>query len=128
MTDIMIIIFSGIATIFIFLAAIGILRMPDFYLRLSITVKATTLGIGLMLVSAAIFFADVSTTSKVLSIVFFLVLTAPVAAQMIGRAAYFIGVPLWKNSVADELKNKYDLETHELSSGTKEGDKEGKVE
>jgi len=123
MNVIIIILLSGIATIFIFLAAIGILRMPDFFLRLSVTVKATTLGIGLMLVAAAMFFGEMATTSKVLSIIFFLVLTAPVAAQMIGRTAYFIGVPLWKGSVLDELKNQYDMKTHELSSGAEDEDK-----
>lgn len=122
MNDILIIVFSGIATIFIFLAAIGMLRMPDFYLRLSVTVKATTMGIGIMLVSAALFFGDIATTSKVVAIIFFLVLTAPVAAQMIGRTAYIIGIPLWKNSVLDELKNMYSRKTHALSSETKEED------
>lgn len=121
MNDFIIIALCGIATIFILLAAIGILRMPDFYLRLSVTVKATTFGIGLILVAAAIFFGDTSTTTKVMSIIFFLVLTAPVAAHMIGRAAYFIGVPLWKKSVLDELKHKYNMETHELSSMEKTG-------
>ena len=120
MNDIVTITLSGISTVFIFLAAVGIVRMPDFYLRLSVTVKATTLGIGLMLVAAAIFFGDTATTSKVVAIIFFLVLTAPVAAQMIGRTAYLIGTPLWKNSVLDELKNKYDMKTHALSNGKAE--------
>lgn len=126
MNAIMVILLSGISTIFIFLAAVGLLRMPDFYLRLSVTVKATTFGIGLMLLAAAIFFGEMATTTKTLSIIFFLVLTAPVAAQMIGRTAYFIGVPLWEGSVLDELKNKYNAKTHALSSG--EEDESGKRE
>lgn len=125
MSDIVIIILSGISSMFIFLAAVGILRMPDFYLRLSVTVKATTLGIGLMLAAAAIFFGDTATSSKVVAIIFFLVLTAPVAAQMIGRTAYLIGTPLWKKSVLDELKGKYDMKTHALSG--EEGVEGGKV-
>jgi multicomponent Na+:H+ antiporter subunit G len=116
MKELAIIILSGTGTIFIVLAAIGIMRMPDFYLRLSVTVKATTLGVGMMLVSAAIFFGEVSTTSKSVSIIFFLILTAPVAAHMIGRASYFTGVPMWKKSVLDELKHKYDEKTSELRS------------
>lgn len=127
MNDILIIVFSGIATIFIFLAAIGMLRMPDFYLRLSVTVKATTMGIGIMLVGAALFFGDISTTSKVVAIIFFLLLTAPVAAQMIARTAYIIGVPLWKNSVFDELKNMYNRTTHELSSDKADGNGDGQT-
>lgn len=116
MKDISIIALSGTATIFILLAAVGIIRMPDFYLRLSVTVKATTLGVGMMLVAAAIFFGEISTTSKSLAIIFFLILTAPVAAHMIGRAAYSTGVPLWEKSVLDELKDKYNEDTGELGS------------
>ena len=105
-----------IGTISILAASIGIVRMPDFYLRLSVTIKAATLGIGLMLIAASIFFDEVSVTTKVVAIIFFLFLTAPVGAHMIGRASYFIGVPLWKDSVIDELKGQYDKSSHELES------------
>jgi multicomponent Na+:H+ antiporter subunit G len=40
-----------------------------------------------------------------LIIVFFLA-TAPVAAHMIGRAAYEVGVELWKGTVIDEWKSR----------------------
>lgn len=116
MNDLLIVILGIIGSIAILIAAIGILRMPDFYLRLSVTIKAATLGIGLLLMAAAIFFGEISVTTKVLAITFFLVLTAPVAAHMIGRASYFIGTPLWKESVLDELKDKYDKVSHELGS------------
>ena len=117
MSDILIMILSFIGSLAILIAAIGILRMPDFYLRLSVTVKAATLGIGLLLMGAAIYFSELSVTTKTLAILFFLVLTAPVAAHMIGRTAYFIGTPLWKDSVIDELKGQYLKDTHELMSG-----------
>ena len=42
-------------------------------------------------------------------------LTAPVAAHMIGRAAYFDKTPLWNGTKFDELKGKYDESTHDLS-------------
>jgi multicomponent Na+:H+ antiporter subunit G len=50
----------------------------------------------------------------VLTIAFFF-LTAPVAAHMIGRAAYFIGVPLWQGTIVDELSGHYDRRTHGLA-------------
>jgi len=43
-------------------------------------------------------------------------MTAPVAAHMIARAAYIAGVPLWKQSVADQLCNRYDRCTCTLES------------
>jgi multicomponent Na+:H+ antiporter subunit G len=116
MVDIVIMILSALGSIFILLAAIGIVRMPDLYLRISVTTKAATLGIGLILLAAAVFFGDFSVTSRVVAIIFFLLLTAPVGAHMIGRASYFIGTPLWKNSVMDDLKGKYEKDTHELNS------------
>ncbi len=116
MTDLIIMLLSTIGALFILMASIGMLRMPDFYGRLSVTTKATTLGIGLALVATAVYFDLSSITSKVVAIIFFLFLTAPVAAHTIGRAAYFIGIKLWEGSVIDELKGRYNKETHELSS------------
>lgn len=102
--------------LFILLAAIGLIRMPDFYLRLSVTTKAATLGIGLMLCGAAIYFNDISVTSRVFAIIIFLFLTAPVGAHMIGRSSYFIGTKLWKKSIIDELKDQYEQDSHILKS------------
>jgi multicomponent Na+:H+ antiporter subunit G len=35
---------------------------------------------------------------------------------MIGRAAYFVGVPLWEETIVDELQGQYDRQTHTLQS------------
>jgi len=120
MIDIILAILSTIGALSILFAAIGILRMPDFYLRLSVTVKASTLGVGLLLICAAIMFPDVSVTTKAIAIIFFLIITAPIAAHMIGRAAYFTGTPLWKDTIIDELEGMYNEETHELESEEEE--------
>lgn len=116
MTDIIIAILSTVGAFAILFASIGILRMPDFFLRLSTTVKAATLGSGLLLLSAAIYFPEISVTTKAIAIIFFLVLTAPVSAHMIGRAAYFIGTKLWDGTVMDDLEGMYDHESHRLRS------------
>jgi len=116
MSDILIAIFATLGTIFVFLAAVGLVRMPDTYLRISVTTKAATLGIGLILIAAAIYFNELSITSRVLAIILFIFLTAPVGAHLIGRASYFTGVKLWKKSVMDDLEGKYKKTTHKLSS------------
>ncbi|KGE15606.1 monovalent cation/H(+) antiporter subunit G [Sphingobacterium deserti] len=122
MIDIILAILSSIGALSILFASIGILRMPDFYLRLSVTVKASTLGVGLLLICAAIMFPDVSVTTKAIAIIFFLIITAPIAAHMIGRSAYFTGTPLWKDTVIDELAGMYNKETHELESKEEEAE------
>lgn len=116
MTDIIIGTLASFGAIFVFLAAVGMIRMPDTYLRISVTTKAATLGIGLLLVAAAVYFEDLSITTKVLAIILFILLTAPVSAHLIGRASYFSGVKLWKNSVLDDLAGKYDKTSHKLRS------------
>lgn len=126
MTDLIIAVLSTIGVAAILVAAIGIVRMPDFYLRLSVTVKAATLGSGLLLFSLAIFFPQVSVTTKALAIGFFLLLTAPVAAHMIGRAAYVIGITLWKGTIRDDLEGMYDKENHRLKSGNEPEEPEPK--
>ena len=117
MIDIFIGILSTIGALAIFFASLGILRMPDFYLRLSVTVKAATMGVGLLLLCAAILFPDdISITTKAIIIIFFLIITSPIAAHMIARAAYFTGTPLWKGTITDELAGMYNKETHELKN------------
>ena len=110
----LIMILSGIGAIVILLAAIGILRMPDFYLRLSVTTKAATLGIGLILVSAAFYFQNFGITARVLTIIFFTTVTAPVSAQLIGRAAYLIKSKMWQHTIINELEGMYDSTTDKL--------------
>lgn len=91
-----------------FLAAVGLLRMPDLYLRASAGTKATTLGVAATLLATALFFDDLGVTSRSVAIILFVFLTAPVAAHMIGRAAYLSNTPMWRHSVVDELKGRYD--------------------
>lgn len=111
---VMALMFAG--AFFMFLAGIGMLRMPDLFLRMSSTAKAGTLGAGLLLLAAAIHFGDFAITTRVVAIIVFLMLTAPVAAHMIGRAAYFDGVPLWKGTVRDDLRGHYRASTHALET------------
>ena len=105
-----------IGAFLIFIASLGLVRMPDLFLRMSATSKAATLGAGLMLLATAIYFNDFAITIRVFSIIAFITLTIPVAAHMIGRAAYFDGVPLWEKTEIDELRGHYLLLTHELES------------
>lgn len=117
MTEILVSIFIIIGSLFMLLGTIGILRMPDLFMRMSTTTKAATLGTALMLSAAAIYFGNIVVTSKAIATILFVFLTAPISAHMIGRAAYFNRVPLWKNTLIDELRGHYDLSTHKLESG-----------
>jgi multicomponent Na+:H+ antiporter subunit G len=71
---------------FTLIAAIGIVRLPDLLTRMHASTKAGTLGSALVLAALATVFADTSITTKTVAAVLFLLLTAPIAAHMIGRA------------------------------------------
>lgn len=102
--DIIIMVLCTLGAIFMLIAALGIYRMPDFYTRLSVTVKASTMGVGLVLIAAIIHFYDFAVSTKIIAIIFFLYITSPVAAFMISKTAYKSGVKLWDQSVIDELE------------------------
>ncbi len=80
-----------VGALFSFLAAIGILRLPDLYTRMHAASKAGTLGAGLALIAIAIYALDAAVALRALAGVTFLVLTAPVAAHLLARAAYTAG-------------------------------------
>ncbi|MEM7034543.1 MAG: monovalent cation/H(+) antiporter subunit G [Chloroflexota bacterium] len=98
------------------IAGIGLVRMPDLFLRMSTATKASTLGAGLCLLAAAVHFGDFGVSSRAIAIIFFLLLTAPVAAHMIGRAAYVDNAPLWDGTHYDHLEGQYDVANGELAS------------
>jgi len=79
--------------------------MPDLYTRMSSTTKASTLGVVLVLLGTALIWQDIGITARVVIIISFLFLTAPVAAHVIGRAAYFDKVPLWEKTQAYMVSN-----------------------
>ena len=94
--------------LFALVASVGVLRLPDILIRMHASTKAGTLGCGLILVAVAIYFADGGTITRAIAAIVFIVLTAPIAAHMIGRAAYRTGVPLWKGTIIDELAESGD--------------------
>jgi multicomponent Na+:H+ antiporter subunit G len=106
----------GLGAALMALAGIGLLRMPDIYTRISAATKASTLGVGCLLLAVVVFFDETGVKSRALAVLVFILLTAPVAAHMLGRAAYLSGVPLWEGSRPDELRGRYEKETHILHS------------
>lgn len=86
---------------FAFVAGLGILRLPDVLIRMHASTKAGTLATGLIMVVVAVTFGDLATVSKAVVIVIFLLITVPVGAHMIGRAAFRAGVPLWAPTKVD---------------------------
>ncbi len=95
-----------IGTVVIVLSAVGIVRFPDVYNRCHAVSKSSTLGV-LCVLSGAFFyfwFADGYVSVRLLLGIFFVFLTAPVAAHYLCRCAYRLGIGLEQNE--DDNVNK----------------------
>lgn len=92
--------------VIMFLAAVGLLRMPELYLRISVTSKSATLGISFNMASVALFFGEIAVTTQVVATVFFIFLTAPVGAQLIGKASFLSGVKKWKHMHTERMAER----------------------
>lgn len=102
---------------FMLLASIGLIRLPDLLTRMHATTKSATLGVVLIMIATAFHFGEGVVVARAVAIIVFILMTAPVAAHIIGRAGYFVGSKLWSGTVKDELRPNYDPLTHELKSG-----------
>ena len=89
---------------FSLLAAVGVLRMPDVFTRMQASTKASTLGLGCLLIGAALQMGDFGTFIRVVSIGAFVLLTTPVAGHVIARASYLADIPLWSGTLLDERR------------------------
>ena len=94
---------------FALLAAVGLLRMPDVFTRMQASTKGSTLGLGCLLIGAALQLGDFASFARLVSIGAFILLTTSVSAHVIARASYIAQVPLWEGTVLDERRR--DLET-----------------
>ena len=73
-------------------AAIGIVRFPDVLSRMHAATKPQTVGLLMILAGAALRLQDLSDITILALIAIFQLLTAPVSAHMVGRAAFRTGL------------------------------------
>jgi multicomponent Na+:H+ antiporter subunit G len=88
-------------SVFLLLGGVGVLRMPDCYNRLQAGTKASTLGTTLALIGIGMLHP--SWFGKLLILAFFVMLTSPISAHALARAAHAIKVPLSDKTVVDKL-------------------------
>jgi multicomponent Na+:H+ antiporter subunit G len=112
---------------FSFIAALGIVRMPDLFTRMQAAAKTGTLGVGCTILAVAAYYGDIGVTTRAGLVILFLYLTAPIAAHMIARAGYISGATLWGGTIVDEMADQYDPATHYLSSNGEAHSKRSKA-
>jgi multicomponent Na+:H+ antiporter subunit G len=103
-----------VGVIFTFIAAMGVVRLPDLFMRMHANTKSATLGVGFIMLGVAVYFGDITVTTRALAVILFLLITAPISSHLLARAAYFSGIPLWEKTLSDDLRGHYDPKTHQL--------------
>jgi multicomponent Na+:H+ antiporter subunit G len=98
--------------LFSLVAAVGVLRLPDLLIRMHAATKAGTMGAGLILLGVALYDMETGVTLRALAAICFLLLTAPVSAHLIGRAAYRSGIRIWERTCIDQLGEYCRLTQH----------------
>ncbi|NMA02861.1 MAG: Na+/H+ antiporter subunit G [Clostridia bacterium] len=100
-------VFIVLGTVVNLLSAIGTLRFPDVYTRSHAASKSSAVGVLCVLLGTFLYFATAHGYISIRLIlgIFFVFLTAPVAAHAVCRAAYRSGVKLAGDNPRDDLKN-----------------------
>jgi multicomponent K+:H+ antiporter subunit G len=94
-----------IGGLFVLVGSIGLLRLQDLYVRLHAPTKATTLGLGSILLGSMVymFFYEGYFSIKELLITLFLAITAPVTAYILAKAAMHNRVKMMPRTRNPEL-------------------------
>lgn len=89
---------------FSLIAAVGVLRLPDLYTRLHAASKAGAIGAGLIFLAVAVISFDAAVVLRCLLGIVFLLLSTPVSAHLLARAAYRCGEAPTAATTVDDLK------------------------
>jgi multicomponent Na+:H+ antiporter subunit G len=91
-----------VGVFFMFVSALGVYRLPDFYTRVHAPTKAATLGLFCLLVAIALDLGEKTVVTKAVLALLFIGATAPVGAHLLARAAYRNGIPSAATPAIDE--------------------------
>lgn len=89
--------------LFTLTAAIGLIRLPDVYTRMHAASKAGTMGCCVMLLALAVSSSDWSISTRAVAGIVFFLITVPISAHLLARAAHSAGYPLAKADARDDL-------------------------
>jgi multicomponent Na+:H+ antiporter subunit G len=101
-----------LGAVFVLLAAIGILRLPDLLARMHAGSKAGVLGGGLILIAVAVLSGDAAVAVRAIIGCGFLFITTPLSAHLLARASYAAGTLRPGSLVMDEYKLSLDQTSH----------------
>jgi multicomponent K+:H+ antiporter subunit G len=108
-----------------FIGSLGLVRLRDLYTRLHGPTKATTLGVGCLLIASSIYFSTYTENVSLheVLITLFLFITAPVSAHLLAKAALHLNL----HSIAKTPENDAEAES-EVVDNTEKTDSAGNME
>ncbi len=119
--DIFSIFFALAGMFFMFVGAIGVVRLPDAYNRLHATSKCSTLGIMGLALAAVFHVGTLAVTTKAIMTVVFAFVASPVGSHMLAKAAHIDGMKPWDRQLSDELQQDKDRQSGKSPSNAPRG-------
>jgi len=105
MNEVLVAVFLILGSVFILIAALGFLRLPDVYMRMHAITKASSLAIILFSIALIIAHPNYRIILGSILLVVFVVATAPISSHMLARVAHLIGIKMAKGSKRDDLQH-----------------------
>lgn len=115
-------VFIIIGTFFMLISSIGLIRLPDFYIRNSASTKALALGIGLILFGIVVYYNQIEIFIELSAIFFFIYLITPLSAHIIARAAVKNNVKFWDRTQNLEALEEYQKQEQETKKNKSNAD------
>lgn len=100
-----------VGAVFTLLASVGLLRLPDLYTRMHAASKAGAMGSGLMLLAIAVGAFDGPVALRAIAGFVFILLTTPVSAHLLARAAYKAGYHPCDITRINDLEDKSEVKS-----------------
>jgi multicomponent Na+:H+ antiporter subunit G len=93
-------------SLFMLVAAIGVVKLPDVYMRMHAITKAASLGAILMLTAVFIWHPQWIVGVEALMVILFVIFTAPIGTHMLAKVSHKMDVPIGEGYIMDEMKEK----------------------
>jgi len=108
---------------FTLIGSLGLLRLRDFYSRLHAPTKASTLGVGSLLIASALFFSyqDEGLSLHEVLVTLFLFITAPVGAHLMAKAALHLRLQSLAETPPDGMLDGASCAEHDVTGASAGG-------
>ena len=88
---------------FMFVGAVGVVRLPDAYQRIHAASKCTTLGLAGMLIAAILHVWTLDIAGKAIMAIVFTFVASPIGSHLLAKAAHHCKIEQWPGTLSDEL-------------------------